>query len=240
MSSGPRRSGRPGEAGRWRPTRLARRASGLHGRDDAAAGPGDLLVADAPARRSSNSWARSPPKTRWVCGSIRPGVIQRPSQSMRLTGVEGGGLRGGAGVEDAAVAGWRRPRLPRRRFPAGPARKWSGGPCSTPDRSAWPGISPRRFGLLPTASICIDIFARHEDCPVTDDALPPESEQDDDAPILPPEKVTAAPEPRLSANPNARPRTRVAPSSGPQTLWFEQALLADGWARTCGSRSPRA
>jgi formimidoylglutamate deiminase len=69
---------------------------------------------------------------------------------------------------------------------------------------------------------------------VTDDALPPESEQDDDAPIYtPPEKVTAAPEAAPEREPERAPQDapQVAPSSGPQTLWFEQALLADGWAK---------
>jgi hypothetical protein len=50
---------------------------------------------DAPASRSSNSWARSPPNTRWVWGSIRPGVIQRPSQSMVSRGSNAGASAAG-------------------------------------------------------------------------------------------------------------------------------------------------
>jgi formimidoylglutamate deiminase len=61
---------------------------------------------------------------------------------------------------------------------------------------------------------------------VTDDAFPPESDQDDEAPIYtPPEEVA----PAVEAAPVREPE-RAQPA-GPQTLWFEQALLADGWAR---------
>jgi formimidoylglutamate deiminase len=57
---------------------------------------------------------------------------------------------------------------------------------------------------------------------VTDDAFP--SEPEADPPIYtPPHEVDAA------AEPEPEP-VRAAPV-GPQTLWFEQALLADGWAR---------
>jgi formiminoglutamate deiminase len=57
---------------------------------------------------------------------------------------------------------------------------------------------------------------------VTDDAFPPESEAgpEADPPIYtPPHEVEAAGEPE-----------RAQPTD-PQTLWFEQALLTDGWAR---------
>jgi formimidoylglutamate deiminase len=56
---------------------------------------------------------------------------------------------------------------------------------------------------------------------VTDDEFP--SEPEADPPIYtPPHEVEAA------AEPEPEP-VRAAPA-GPQTLWFEQALLADGWA----------
>ncbi|GGL08148.1 formimidoylglutamate deiminase [Caulobacter rhizosphaerae] len=57
---------------------------------------------------------------------------------------------------------------------------------------------------------------------MTDDAFPPESEAgpEADPPIYtPPHEVEAAGEPE-----------RAQPTD-PQTLWFEQALLTDGWAR---------
>jgi formimidoylglutamate deiminase len=57
---------------------------------------------------------------------------------------------------------------------------------------------------------------------VTDDAFP--SEPEADPPIYtPPQEVEA------TAVPEAEP-VRAGPA-GPQTLWFEQALLADGWVR---------
>jgi formiminoglutamate deiminase len=63
---------------------------------------------------------------------------------------------------------------------------------------------------------------------VTDDAFPPEPEAgpEADPPIYtPPHEVEAAPQ-----HEPAREPERAQPA-GPQTLWFEQALLADGWAR---------
>ena len=70
------------------------RAGGAHRRHDAAAGAGDLLVA-APSSRSSNSRARSPPKTTWVWQSISAGVTSRPPRSRtgRPAGVGERGLR---------------------------------------------------------------------------------------------------------------------------------------------------
>ncbi|MBO9707711.1 MAG: formimidoylglutamate deiminase [Caulobacter sp.] len=65
---------------------------------------------------------------------------------------------------------------------------------------------------MPPGSICIDIFARHESCPVTDAEIPPEPIQDAPAYEPPVGEPAAAP-------------------SQPQRLWFEQALLADDWAR---------
>lgn len=59
---------------------------------------------------------------------------------------------------------------------------------------------------------------------MTDDAFPPEpeAEPEADAPIYtPPHEVEAA----LPHEPEPEP------AAAPQTLWFEQALLADGWAR---------
>jgi len=67
---------------------------------------------------------------------------------------------------------------------------------------------------------------------VTDDAFPPESEAgpEADPPIYtPPHEVEA----EVAAAPQDEPahETERAQPAGPQTLWFEQALLADGWAR---------
>jgi formimidoylglutamate deiminase len=67
---------------------------------------------------------------------------------------------------------------------------------------------------------------------VTDDAFPSEAQAPDpgEAPIYtPPQEVTADVEPAPQHVPDREPE-RAAPA-GPQTLWFEQALLADGWAR---------
>jgi len=72
---------------------------------------------------------------------------------------------------------------------------------------------------------------------VTDDAFPSEPEApyaSDDEPIYtPPPEVEADIAPDVEALPQAQIE-RVAQSaapSGPQILWFEQALLTDGWAR---------
>ena len=66
---------------------------------------------------------------------------------------------------------------------------------------------------------------------MTDAEFSPDAEIDaeiaEEAPIYtPPGEVQAVPEPDLQ---DARPASPA--SAGPQTLWFEQALLADGWAR---------
>ena len=71
---------------------------------------------------------------------------------------------------------------------------------------------------------------------MTDDAFPsePEAPTDLGEPIYtpPPEveaEVAVAPRAETEREPECVAQT--APVSGPQTLWFEQALLIDGWAR---------
>jgi formiminoglutamate deiminase len=63
---------------------------------------------------------------------------------------------------------------------------------------------------------------------VTDDEFPSEAQVEEPIYTPPPEveaEIEAAPEPEPERGPQA------APATDPQTLWFEQALLSDGWAK---------